>query len=425
MTGESTLRIVIVDDIPESRDNLERLLLFEPDFQVVGKAARGEEAIDLVLRLAPHVVLLDQTLPDLDGIEVASAITARAPGIGVILLGVEQDPEILRRAMLAGAREYLSKPFSYDDLIEAVRRVGRVANPQSMTPAPATVFAAPLAPVHEPGTRREGKVVVVLGSKGGVGRTFIATNLAICLQRALQREVVLVDADLMRGDVAVLLNLPVHRSWTDLARLAGPLDGELIYEFVTRHVSQVGVVLAPAQLEDAERIGAERVQEVLTELRRRADFVIVDTRGGYDDVTLACADVASTLIWILTLEMTAIKETKRFLELVERLGFQQKRIMFVLNQQRSGSGLTVEEVEASLRLSIPIRISSDPQAVIASINEGTPLAWQHRQHRITAELMQLAELLANESREAVLHAGVRKRRLPFLSVSHRWTNGRR
>jgi len=96
-----------------------------------------------------------------------------------------------------------------------------------------------------------------------------------------------------------------------------------------------------------------------------------------------------------------------------------------LNQQRSGSGLTVEEVEASLRLSIPIRISSDPQAVIASINEGTPLAWQHRQHRITAELIQLAELLADESREAVLHAGVRKRRLPFLSVSHRWTNGRR
>ena len=85
---------------------------------------------------------------------------------------------------------------------------------------------------------------------------------------------------------------PAHRSWTDLARLAGPFDGELIYEFVTRRVSQVRVVLAPAQLEDVERIGAERVQEVLTELRRRADFVIVDTRGGYDDVTLACADVA-------------------------------------------------------------------------------------------------------------------------------------
>jgi len=413
VTGTPVLRILIVDDIPESRDNIERLLNFEPDFRVVGKAARGEEGIEQALRLQPHVVLVDQTLPDRDGVEVAAAITARAPGIGVIVLGLDQDPDMLRRAMLAGAREYLTKPFAYEELVDAVRRVGRLANPHAAT------FGVAFSPprIEMPSSPlplgRNGELVAVLGSKGGVGRTFIATNLAVLLQQRFGLEVVLVDADLLRGDVAVLLNLSPQRSWTDVARVpAGMVDAEIVRELLTRHASGVRVLLAPGSLEEAERIQPSRVPEVLQELRRVADFVIVDTRGGYDEYTLACADSATTLLWVLTLEMTAIKDTRIFLELSSRLGYQDKRTLFLVNQVNAGSGLTPDEVEETLRIALPVRIPFDPSAVIRSINEGTPLAWNNRQHRIVTEIERLAQLL-QEDQEASAREPARRRRFGF------------
>ncbi|MDW8060639.1 MAG: response regulator [Thermomicrobium sp.] len=415
MTGTLTLRVLIVDDIPESRDNLERLLTFEPDFRVIGKATRGEEGIELALRLQPHVVLLDQTLPDRDGLEVAEAITTRAPGIGVILLGLDQDPEMLRRAMLAGAREYLTKPFSYEELVGAVRRVGRLANP---------LVSAPNGVVLQTGDDGVGAVsqgmplgdvIAVLGSKGGIGRTFIATNLAILLNHRRDREVVLVDADLMRGDVAVMLNLSPQRSWADIARLPEDIvDSEVLRESLTRHASGVRVLLAPGSPEEAELIQPARIQHTLDGLRRSSDVIVVDTPGGFDDVTLACADMATTLLWVLSLEMTAIKDTKLFLELCGRLGYKEKRILLVLNRFNPSSGLTPDEVEESLRVSMPIRIPDDPIAVVRSVNEGTPLAWSDRQHRIVLELQKLVRKLEQEGSEAPAAAPRRRFALPRL-----------
>ncbi len=417
MTTRDEIRIVIVDDVLESRENLERLLSFEPDLRVVGKASRAEEGIELALRLQPHVVLLDQTLPDLDGLEASAAITTRAPGIGVILLGIDNDPETLRRAMHVGAREYLPKPFGYEELVTAVRRVARLANPVFSPPArlPDVSFgmpAAPAAPVFD-GVTRPAQVIAVLGSKGGVGRTFLAANLAVTWRRLFERDVVLVDAHLSRGDVGVVLNLPAQRSWADVTRVRGTIDQEFLQELLTRHASRIRVLLAPGHPEEAEQIRAEHVQQVLSELRNSSDIVVIDTPGGYDDITLACADAATVILWVLTLEMTAIKETKIFLEIAERLGYRQKRIILILNRASDPVGLDPDEVERSLRTPIPIRIPSDAATVLRSINEGSPLAWTMRQHRIVSELERLVHLIETEEAEAIESPMPRRRRVPL------------
>ncbi|MCS7246518.1 MAG: response regulator [Thermomicrobium sp.] len=418
MSRGPLIRVLIVDDVQESRDNIERLLSLEPDFRVVGKAARGEEAIELALRLQPHVVLLDQTLPDLDGFDVAAAITARAPGVGVILLALDLDPDMLRRAMLAGAREYLTKPFAYEELVDAIRRVGCRANPTVATVPPA-LTAMPISEANgHAGGVRGGQIVTVLGAKGGVGRTFLATNLAIALRRSSEGEVVLVDADLMRGDVSVLLNLTPQRSWTDLTRSAGAPDVDLIEDVLTRHASKIRVLLAPSSPEEAEHVTPELVREALARLRDRHAFVIVDTAGGYDEITLACADAADSLIWVLTLEMTAIKDAKLFFGLAERLGYQSKRVILVGNQVNPAHGLSPEDVEESLRLKIPVRVPFDPGSVVRSINEGTPLAWSQPQHRVVGEMMRLAALLTNPA-ESNHDAGRRRRLLPFPRLGAR------
>ena len=121
MSGK--IRVLIVDDIAESRDNVAKLLRFEPDVEVVGMADNGEQALSLCERLEPNIVLMDVNMPGMDGITATTRITSRFPNTAVIMMSVQNEPEYLRRSMTAGAREFLAKPFSLDELIDSIRKV--------------------------------------------------------------------------------------------------------------------------------------------------------------------------------------------------------------------------------------------------------------------------------------------------------------
>ena len=117
------IRVLVVDDIPETRDHLTKLLGFESDIAVVGAAASGREAVEMAVRLSPDVVLMDINMPDMDGIAATEQLSASAPGAAVVMMSVQGEADYLRRSMLAGAREFLVKPFSSDELTASIRQV--------------------------------------------------------------------------------------------------------------------------------------------------------------------------------------------------------------------------------------------------------------------------------------------------------------
>src|SRR4051812_29705659 len=117
------IRVLIVDDIPETRDHLTKLLGFESDIAVVGSAASGSEAISLASSMLPDVVLMDINMPDMDGIAATENLSAQVPTASVVMMSVQGEADYLRRSMLAGAREFLVKPFSSDELTASIRQV--------------------------------------------------------------------------------------------------------------------------------------------------------------------------------------------------------------------------------------------------------------------------------------------------------------
>ena len=117
------IRVLIVDDIPETRDHLTKLLGFEKDVEVVGAAASGAEALEMAAKLLPDVVLMDINMPEMDGIAATELLTARVPTASVVMMSVQGEADYLRRSMLAGAREFLVKPFSSDELTASIRQV--------------------------------------------------------------------------------------------------------------------------------------------------------------------------------------------------------------------------------------------------------------------------------------------------------------
>ncbi|MBV8194021.1 MAG: response regulator, partial [Candidatus Dormibacteraeota bacterium] len=188
------IRLLIVDDIASTRENLQKLLSFEEDIQVVGMAGDGREGLEQAHKLLPDIVLTDVNMPVMDGIQLTEKLATELPQSPAIIMSVQGERDYLRRAMQAGAREYLIKPFSHDELVAAIRRVHQLELKKGVMARPGGDGAA--APRTTPG-----EVIVVFSGKGGVGRTLLATNLAVALAAETNAQVALVDLDLQFGDV--------------------------------------------------------------------------------------------------------------------------------------------------------------------------------------------------------------------------------
>src|SRR6185503_1935854 len=161
-----TIRVLIVDDIPETRDHLTKLLGFEGDMEVVGSAASGAEAIEIASQLSPDIVLMDINMPDMDGIVATEKMATAAPLSSVIMMSVQGEADYLRRSMLAGAREFLVKPFSSDELNASIRQVFSREREKLSRMAP--VVAGPGGGGGPASDREPGQVIAVFSPKGGV-----------------------------------------------------------------------------------------------------------------------------------------------------------------------------------------------------------------------------------------------------------------
>ena len=278
----------------------------------------------------------------------------------------------MRRSMLAGAREFLIKPFSSDELISSIRRVHQLgaSRRQAMPAMPQT--AAGVAPTAEAMVSAAGKIVSIFSSKGGVGCSTIAVNLAIALQQNNAIKVAVVDSSLQFGDIGVLLNLYASRTIADLASNADELDNELISDVFIPHSSGVKALLAPPRPEVADTVTPSLVGDVLEQLRTLFDIIIVDTASVLDDVVLNVLDLSDKIMIVTTPEIPAIKDAKLFLEVTEALEYERERIMFVLNKSDKRINIRAEDIEANIKYKIEGQLPLDERAVTTAVNQGVP-----------------------------------------------------
>ena len=387
------IRVLIVDDIPETRDHLTKLLGFESDIEVVGSAASGREAIQLATKLRPDVVLMDINMPDMDGIAATEQLTQTAPGSAVVMMSVQGEADYLRRSMLAGAREFLVKPFSSDELTASIRQVSsREREKQSRFGVPGAIPPGAVQDAGEGGT-----IVAVFSPKGGVGRTTVAVNLAVAAASELGKKVVVMDGSFQFGDVGVLLNLnPKSKSIADLAPELEAGELESVDTFVITHSSGVRALLAPPTPEMAETITPSGVKKVLEALRRENDLVVVDCTAFFNDTTLAILDAADVILTMLSLEITSIKNMRLFLEVAEQLGYESGKVRLVLNRADSTLGIRVADVEHSIGRKVDETIVSDGRSVVYALNRGIPFFVSNREAQVSQDILRLARSVAGE-----------------------------
>jgi len=394
----ANVKVLIVDDVSETRENVRKLLQFESDVEVVGAARTGREAIELAAELRPDVVLMDINMPDMDGISATEAILQKSPYIQIVILSVQSDPNYMRRAMLAGARDFLTKPPMGDDLISAIRRAGKMAQQEkakSAQPYASVGMASSLAAgmAGMPVTR--GRVIVVYSPKGGTGCTTIAVNLALALHNDDTRTV-LVDGNLQFGDVAVFLNEQGKNTILDLTARADELDPEIVESVMIRHgASGLHILASPSRPEQGEGVSGDQFAKLLDYLRQLYAYVVIDTPSWLTDVTLAAIDASDIITLVATQDIPSIKNARLFLDLSVTLGINRERIVFAMNRYDKRIAITPERVGENLRQAVDAVIPLDERIVIPSVNRGVPFVLDNRTQPVARGIFSLAESVRN------------------------------
>jgi pilus assembly protein CpaE len=372
-------KILVVDD----EANVQRLLQYtlkQAGF-TVAVAGDGQEALKLWQSEAPGLILLDVSLPKLDGYAVAERIRAEEGGkdhVPIIMLTSEKEVEQKVRGLRAGADDYLVKPFHQAELLARMRGLLARFGPD------------------QGGSRGRpplGKMIAFYGAKGGVGATTIAINTAIALHTELDRKVALVDAVLQFGDHRVFLDLGNDRkSVTDL--MAAPqLDTEILKSVMLKHDSGVDLLLAPTSPEEADLVTPENLAAILAMLRSLYDYVVIDVDKRLGDLVLSVLDHADEVHIVMTADLSCLKNVRLVLEALRKVGFDPKRLKLVLNRSNAFTGISVGAAESALKREFETKITNEYRVAISAQNTGSPFAYSKPDSPLSKEIVELAQAI--------------------------------
>ena len=324
------------------------------------------------------VVILGPNLNPVDAIAAVDSLHLDAQGVSVLLIASAVTPEVLRAALRSGVKDVLAASFSRSDLLEAVSRAEGLAR-QSHPAA---------GPPDEPKHPR--RLVTVFSTKGGCGKSVVASNLAVLLAQRSGSEVGLVDLDLGSGDLSIMLGL--LPAWTvyDAAEQLGRLDAEAMAGYLTPHSSRVMLLAAPLDPALAEAVSPEAVRQILRILGDFLPYVVVDAPCSFTDQILAALDESDICILVGSMDVPSIKNMKLSLATLAALGFERARIKVVLSRADSRVGLHLGEVEKTLGTKIDVAIPSS-RDVPLSVNQGVPLAIQNRKSPVVSAIAGLVD----------------------------------
>jgi pilus assembly protein CpaE len=239
----NVINVMLVDDNADTREYIKKFLAFEErEFRVVGSAGNGRDALKMALEVKPDIIIMDINMPDMSGIDVTSQLTKLLPSAAVIMMSVQSDPNYLKKAMQAGARNFLNKPVQADELFSTIREVYKHHEPfrqSSFVPniVPDSKSSSGGRTQTTTGsTTHAGHVIVVYSPQGGAGTTTVCTNLAAGLMRK-GIKVLVIDADLQFGDVGVFLKIQSQSTLAELAPKVNDLDIEFFDSVVSTHAA--------------------------------------------------------------------------------------------------------------------------------------------------------------------------------------------
>jgi pilus assembly protein CpaE len=354
-------QVLIIDEDLDSRVAT-RKALQRAKLVIAGEVGLGAEALSFADEVRPDVILIAVEEPVTRPLETVESIANVLPQTPVIFYSSLSDPDSLRRAMLAGARDYLIKPVNASKVIQSVDRALELEERRQMRDS--GQMAA---------TAVRGTVITVTGAKGGIGKSVIAVNLALALRRAMTRNVVILDADTHFGDVATMLDLKLEDARPNFLPVLNELDRWKVGDYLSPGPAGLNVLAPPADNDELwEDFGPDAVSKSIDLLSLTNDFVVVDTSGSFDAFARAAIEASTLVLLVTTGEVSSVRDTKGAFRRLDRWKVPREKVKVVLNRSARSEGIGVKDLEESLGQSVFWELPRDT-AIPRSVQLGEPV----------------------------------------------------
>ena len=356
-------------------------------FSVIGEAGYGVEAVTVAKEHTPDVFLVSFEEPVALALQTIAALADAVPNAPTIVYSSLADAGSVRRAMIAGARDYIIKPLKPEDLSRAVYGVLEQEERKRMRDAGETSEAA-----------ARGTIITVFGAKGGIGKTTISTNLATTLAKMTGANVCLLDMDTRFGDVAIMMDVAVEASIADVARRIDELDRDKIRDFLVKHHSGVSILPAPLHPTEWRNLTPQHIERIVELLAQTHDYVVIDTPGTFNELIATTLELANLILLVTSMDIASIKDTALALEMLRAASVSEDKVKLTINHSTAANSLREEDVSRVLDYEVFWQIPHD-LAVSSSTQLGQPIVIAKPYARVSRAIIDLAHTLTGTRQE--------------------------
>lgn len=356
-----------------------RQLVNDEEIVVIGEAAGGAATLDRIENIAPDLIIMTLGAGDTDVLSLAERIIMYRPRTYVILLAEFMDMDILQSAIKIGAHNIKEFPKSAKELGDYIK----------------SVYNQETAKINALKEKQNlswmSRVITVFGAKGGLGKTTIASNLAVKLAEN-GKKVALIDLDLQFGDIHIFMDIVPKDTISELFQEAFSANIDSVRSYMTVHSSGVHILCSPKSPEYAETISSERVQSLLSLLRSYYDYVIIDTPPSFDEINITAIESSSTILFVTGLDISILKNSKLSLALLNSLQ-QTDKIRLIVNRAVDMSSITVNDVHTILGYPIWAKLPSDYKVAVTALNRGIPFVISEPGSKLSLAISSVANIL--------------------------------
>lgn len=368
--------VAIIDKEKNNIDKIRYLLEKFPDVEIIQSSTSLDDLEILLDERISSLVLIGPSYKLEDIEQLLRSYYTSLRFTKIILLVRETSADLLKKAIKLNIYDVLEIPFTHNDIKEAIKR----------------------AEENIEDKKAVSKRITVFGTKGGVGKSFLAVNLAVGLMDKSKKRVSLIDTNYQFGDIALMLDLHPKYSVYDILPVIEQLDSKILDSFLTTHSSGVKVLPAPLDISTSlQGVNSKTTMKILDTLSRMSDYMVIDTSSYFSDDVLNIFKDTDYLVIVSSKDTPSIKNLKIALQILEQIKFPEENTYIILNRADSKVGITIEEIEETIQRKIDVAIPSD-RIVPISVNKGVPLIMGAPRSAVTKSIYKLIKIITENKK---------------------------
>lgn len=384
---DKRIRILIADNNMNSVKFIERILQKNQEYEIVGKAKDGYQTLKTCQELKPDIVLMNMNLKEPDVFHLAEKVFKEVPDTGIIFVGTIESAEIIEKSIAVGVSDFIEPPYHKDKFFSAISSLYELKAALKLE-----------LKQNEGDQKRRTKVIAIFSSKGGVGKSVIASNFAVALKKKTGRRVLLMDLDLQFGDIADMLNIDPKVGIIELINDSDIIDSSELLKYTIPHNSGISILAAPKLPEQADLISERHIKELMNLFLKEFDYIVIDLPPLFNSQSIAAIELSTELFLVCTPEVPTLKNVKGSLDILYKIDFPKEKIHLVVNKYVSGE-IGLEDIKKFLHLDNAFAVEDNPRGIKTTINLGVPMVIKSPTSTISKQIFILVDEVIEKSKQ--------------------------